>query len=125
VDLCIPSIRYTGNYSFWVTFKNKIHKNPDFKVNHIKAVIEVFGTYWHRNDSKEELIKQYNEIDYECLIIDEDETKKDMKEVKNKIISFVNLVSSENIRQTNENLKICSDLCGNIQNIAEMPMSVN
>lgn len=67
-----PNLKFTGDHSFWVNFKNKTHKNPDFIVKpfHInKKVIEVWGEYWHRNEDPYDLIKKYNEIGIQCLIL--------------------------------------------------------
>jgi hypothetical protein len=84
-------IRYTGDFDFWITFKNKKNKNPDFKVNHQKKVIEVWGEYYHKNEDPNALVKQYEEVGYKCLIIkiighQTEKNKKYIVEILNKFI---------------------------------------
>ena len=38
-----------------------------------KKVIEVFGRYWHKNDSPMQLIEQYKLAGWHCLVFWEDE----------------------------------------------------
>ena len=70
-DSC-PFLSYTGDGNFWITFKDKTYKNPDFVFlppSGKKYAVEVFGDYWHRNDNVEDLITKYNEVGWECLVI--------------------------------------------------------
>jgi hypothetical protein len=67
-----PNLIFTGDRSFWITFKDCTFKNPDFIIKPFsinKKVIEVWGEYWHRNEDPNELIKKYKEVDIDCLII--------------------------------------------------------
>lgn len=64
---------YTGNRKYWVKFKNGKFKNPDFVQKGEQKAIEVFGRYWHRNDDPIDLIKAYNDVGWNCLVIWEDE----------------------------------------------------
>lgn len=80
---------YSGNGTFWLKFKNGNNKNPDFKIHGKNKVIEHYGEYWHRNDLAEDIVKLYNEIGYECLVIWEYELK-DLSCIKYKINSFIN-----------------------------------
>lgn len=82
-------IIYVGNGKLWVSFKNGRRKNPDFKIIEQRKVIEVYGDYWHRNDNPEELIYQYAQIGYKCLIIWESEINTDPEEVKKKVNNFI------------------------------------
>jgi len=51
---------------------------PDFiNVNGRKAVVEVFGDYWHRNDSAVRKRMHYRRLGYQCVIVWEKEFKKD------------------------------------------------
>jgi hypothetical protein len=65
--------QYTGNRKFWVTLKNGKHRNPDFTCSSLGKIIEVFGRYWHRNDDPAQVITQYREVGWDCLIIWDDE----------------------------------------------------
>ena len=76
-------IRYTGNGTFWI-FDKKGCRNPDFKVNGRKQVLEI--CYGINNDGKflgkttdwvNKTNKFYKEHNLECLIID---TKKRTEE---------------------------------------------
>ncbi len=81
--------QYSGNGTFWLKFKNGNNKNPDFKIHGKNKVIEHYGEYWHRNDLAEDIVKLYNKIGYECLVIWEYELK-DLSCIKYKINSFIN-----------------------------------
>lgn len=77
---CIPMFaergyRHTGDGSFWVKGKDGKSKNPDFKKNGSKAVIEVWGDYWHRDQNPQDLIEWYQENGFECKIYWETEIK--------------------------------------------------
>lgn len=89
LDIIDEYAYYTGNGSFWVTFKNGKRKNPDFVFKNCNKVIEHYGDYWHKNDSEENIINLYNEIGYKCLVIWEHELK-DIDNVTLKILNFIN-----------------------------------
>lgn len=70
---CIPifeaqGYRHTGDGSFWVKGRDGRSKNPDFKKNGEKAVIEVWGDYWHREQKPEELVAWYRDNGYDCVV---------------------------------------------------------
>lgn len=70
---CIPifaeqGYEHTGDGSFWVKGKDGKSKNPDFKHKKKKAVIEVWGDYWHRDQSPEELVAWYRENGFDCVV---------------------------------------------------------
>jgi len=49
---------------------------PDFiNINHKKAVIEMFGDYWHRNDNPQIWIDDYKGYGFDCLVVWEKELK--------------------------------------------------
>lgn len=83
-------VRYVGLKDFWLKLDGK-NKNPDFKVIGQRKIIEVFGDYWHRNDDPSELIYQYGQIGYQCLVIWEYEIKNSLEEVKEKIENFISI----------------------------------
>ena len=64
-------------------------KNPDFinifTRNHL---IELYGTYWHRNDNPQDMINYYREYEYKCLVIWENELDK-TNLILDKITKFV------------------------------------
>ena len=89
-ELKLP-YKYTGNFSFWINWKN-----PDFvNVKNEKKLMEFFGNYWHgkcitgRNRKQEENYyrKHYKKFGWKTLIIWEDELKKPEK-VKEKLLEF-------------------------------------
>ena len=51
-------------------------KCPDFaNINGKKALIEVFGSYWHNGENPQETIGHYSEYGFQCLVIWEHELK--------------------------------------------------
>jgi len=68
--------KYVGDWSLFI--KNK---NPDFIDQNNKIIIEMYGNYWHRNDTKKQTAKRidlFKSEGYKTLIIWE-------KELDNKI----------------------------------------
>lgn len=51
-------------------------KCPDFSRIDKKQLIELFGTYWHKNDNPEEKIQHYSKSGYECIVVWENELDK-------------------------------------------------
>lgn len=65
--------KYTGNGEVWLGIYN-----PDFlNINGRKAVIELFGDYWHSKDSAEDKVDYYNGYGFQCLIVWESELKEE------------------------------------------------
>lgn len=84
-------LKYVGDRSKWVTFKNGRHKNPDFIFDNMKICIEVFGDYWHKNEDPNDLISLYKEIGWDCLVIWEGEIiKKSSSSIFERVTNFVN-----------------------------------
>ena len=49
---------------------------PDFtNINGKKALIEHYGTYWHKDDDPQDRINKFSEFGYQCLVIWENELK--------------------------------------------------
>lgn len=96
LDMNIPKLVYTGNFSHWITFNNDRRKNPDFIIkpfSETKKVIELFGgkDFFHTKQEEKEIIELYKEVGVECLIIWDYELKnKNLLNVKNKILDFIN-----------------------------------
>jgi hypothetical protein len=98
-------IKFTGDRQLWITFDVKytsggkagkfIHKNPDFKVNGQKKVIELYGDYWHQNDDPLELMINYRNAGYKCLIFWEYDVKNHMNEVIELTNLFIDAESEE------------------------------
>ncbi len=65
-------------------------KNPDFaNVNGKKILIELFGDYWHRNDSPRKRMGMFKPYGFRTLVIWEHELQ-NQKTLVNKINHFVN-----------------------------------
>jgi hypothetical protein len=84
-DKCI----YVGDGKFWLKIGNRM-RNPDFIIENSNKILEIFGDYWHRNDSPDEIIQEYESIGYNCLIIWEHEIIKDRNRVFRLIQAFEN-----------------------------------
>jgi hypothetical protein len=65
-------------------------KNPDFiNTNHIKAIIEVYGEYWHNTEDEPERIAYFAKYGYNTLILwDKEIINRPHEEIYNKIKSF-------------------------------------
>jgi very-short-patch-repair endonuclease len=77
---------YVGDWSKFVG-----NKNPDFIHEEKKLIVEMFGDYWHRNDTQEMIQKRLNIFKnngYDTLIIWENELK-DIDNLENKIDNFL------------------------------------
>lgn len=91
IDWLCPGAKYTGNRSFCIQFKNGKNKFPDFVVNPIeetKKIIEVAGNYWHTKEEMNEVVRNYREVGYDCLVIWEEEIYNAPNQVINKIRKF-------------------------------------
>lgn len=65
--------KYTGNGEVWIGIYN-----PDFlNIDGRKAIIELFGDYWHSEDSPESKVSYYNKYGFKSLIIWESELKEE------------------------------------------------
>lgn len=63
-------------------------KCPDFlNINGKKKLIELFGSYWHRNDNPRNRINLFKDYGYSTLVIWENELK-DLIRLKEKILEF-------------------------------------
>ena len=62
---------YNGDKRQGVVIGRKV---PDFvHSNGVKAIIEVFGEYWHKKSEVEETIAHYNKYGFRCLVVWEKE----------------------------------------------------
>jgi hypothetical protein len=62
---------FVGDGKFYVDTKC-----PDFKHKRKNLLIELYGNYWHRNDTEDDMQKRidfFKQYDYDCLIIWENE----------------------------------------------------
>lgn len=82
--------RKTSGGKFWLTFKNGKRKNPDFKVNQQRKVIEVGDVeYWHTHEEIKKTVDLYKEIGYTCLYLTNEDIKLGKEHVKNSLINFI------------------------------------
>ena len=101
-------IVFIGNNGFKIKTKNpkKKYRYPDFKVTGQNKVIEIFGIYYHDifkggPDSPRDLIREYKEVGYDCLVFWEYEIiktyekrkeypKPDLDRVLRRTLEFIN-----------------------------------
>lgn len=89
-DLATPDdVYFVGNGIMFLTFKNGTKKVPDFKIHGQRKVIELFGDYWHAGESTEDLVKQYEDIGFKCIVFWESEIKSNLDEVLDKVNKFI------------------------------------
>ena len=80
-----PDFKYNGNADSGVVIGSKI---PDFvNMNGKKKLIELYGTYWHKDEQTQSLINHYARYGFGCLVIWEHELN-DKEKVKQKIKDF-------------------------------------
>jgi len=94
IDMHIQDIWYCGDGKFWIPINGRI-LNPDFKAHNQKKVIEVFGDYWHKGENLQDRIDLYNQIDFKCLVLWENELKRNREICKNRILNFINKENDE------------------------------
>lgn len=82
--VCPNEFMYTGDETIRIG-----NRYPDFlNINSKKKIIEVFGDYWHRGENPQDIINEYKQFGFDCLVIWESELK--AKElVKERIKEFV------------------------------------
>ena len=75
--------KYVGDFQFFLG-----GKNPDFmNVDGRKSLIELYGTYWHRNDDPQDRIDHFKQYGFSTLIVWENELK-DQEALVNKLQKF-------------------------------------
>ena len=86
-ESCPEQYKYTGNGIFMVG-----KRFPDFvNINGKKKVVEMYGTYWHKNENIQIKIDEYKSFGFDCLIIWEHELKHESKEsILDRIRTFNN-----------------------------------
>ena len=82
-------VKFTGDGKVWINFNNGKLKNPDFVIDGTNKVIELFGDYWHKGEDTDELIQQYKEVGYDCLVFWESEIRENYPMVLARVLSFV------------------------------------
>lgn len=85
-DMSLDDFEYVGDWSFFIR-----SKNPDFISEERKKIIEFYGTYWHRNDTAEDIQRRkdiFKAAGYETLIIWEKELDDKTKCIE-KIKTFI------------------------------------
>ena len=81
-SLCPGDWKYVGDGSFVLG-----GKCPDFvNTNGGKAVIELFGNYWHEGDDPQEWVEHYKKFGYACLVIWERELRD--SDLPSRLLSF-------------------------------------
>jgi hypothetical protein len=65
----IYGLIYTGNRTLFVKTGDRKWKFPDFADVLSKKVVEVFGDYWHADDSEESIISEYRGAGWDCCVV--------------------------------------------------------
>jgi len=86
-EACPEQYKYTGNGTFMVG-----NRFPDFvNINGKKKLVEMYGSYWHKNENIKIKIDEYKSYGFDCLIIWEHELRQQSKEsLLGRIRSFNN-----------------------------------
>jgi len=88
-DMTPNIVRYTGDRTWWRKLPNGKNSNPDFKVTGQNKVIFVHGDYWHRGEDPQILINLWKEMDFDCLVIWENEIYNQPERVMIKMENFL------------------------------------
>jgi hypothetical protein len=132
-ELLPERIVYSGDWTYWTTWANGRHKNPDFVVltpeqlvaykagvplNDLRTylVIEVNGTFWHtkhkgltRAVREKEFVDGYASIGITCLVLWEGDFREDPRSIEPKVDSL--LASTKPARAKSPNPSIESSSC--------------
>jgi hypothetical protein len=89
-DKLTPDIvKYTGDWRFFI-ITNKKTRNPDFKVSGQKKIIELFGDYYHEGENPNDIIEEYKNVGWECIVFWEHEVYKESEKVLKETLKFIN-----------------------------------
>jgi len=81
-DVCPHEYRYNNG---WFNLFNKV---PDIvNINGEKKLVELYGTYWHRNDNPQDRIQLFKKAGYDTLIIWEHNLE-DIQGVRDRVEEF-------------------------------------
>lgn len=80
---------FVGNGDLWVDLESGKGKNPDFQLADTNKIVELWGTYWHRNQDPDEMIKLYADIGIECMIIWEHDWKDKRESILEEVNQFI------------------------------------
>lgn len=87
-ELTPECVEYIGDWQFFINTKNKTH-NPDFKIKGQNKIIELFGDYWHEGEDPKELIKEYAEAGWKCLVFWEDNVHNEPERILKETLEFI------------------------------------
>lgn len=68
---------HSGAGDFWIAHEGRT-RNPDFKMHGSAKVVEIYGSYWHREERglEHETVDWYRRAGFECVIVWEDEVER-------------------------------------------------
>jgi G:T-mismatch repair DNA endonuclease (very short patch repair protein) len=66
--------RYTGDGSHWI-HRAGASRNPDFKRNGSRVIVDIWGDYWHRGEDAAECVAWYAASGYVALVIWESQVR--------------------------------------------------
>ena len=88
-NMFCDKVKFVGNGSRWIQLVSGA-KNPDFEViGKEYKVIELFGDYWHKNDTPKKLIDKYADKKIECLVIWEYQIYEDIDNLYKTVNDFI------------------------------------
>jgi very-short-patch-repair endonuclease len=93
-SLTNDKIVFVGDGSFWRKWPNGRRKNPDFLVynkdgSYEKMVIELWGTFWHKDDDPMLDITMWSRLGYQCLILWEHAIHDNPEQILDLVSSFI------------------------------------
>jgi len=84
-----PQLTYTGDGSFWIQIGNR-RKCPDFILADSNKLLEIWGNYWHDGQNPDDVIQQYREAGYECIVVWESDIRKNWQTTRQAIEYYLN-----------------------------------
>jgi very-short-patch-repair endonuclease len=84
-----PSLTYVGDGKLWIAIGNGKRKCPDFILSGSNKLIEIWGDYWHKGQSREDAKGVFEQAGYECLIVMGSEIRKDKEATMKRMNNFL------------------------------------
>lgn len=86
----LPDLTYVGDGNLWI-YDNEGGMNPDFHLSGTRKLVELWGTYWHRDDIPQARIDRLARAGWEAIVIWEGEFRDDPLHVVERVLSFLGM----------------------------------
>lgn len=87
-ELTPECVNYVGDFKFHIKTK-KGNRFPDFVIEGQNKVIELFGDYYHEGEDPKDIIKEYKEVNWKCIVFWEHEVLNEPEKVLDETLKFI------------------------------------